>query len=175
MGSSSIAAAAVVAFLAVGTRGDVQPLAILAAYLAKKRGDVKVHFVTNRKHKILVEAPLTSAGVCSVEYLSLPPATPGTTENEDADQERRHRNASDEQHREVRFCVRLTRAPTISPRLPIGESGGVPTPWGSRVSLLRPLNAHTSHPNTPFSDDVRTGVRSSLGECVRLFRRSFEN
>ena len=128
MGSSSSAAAAVVAFLAVGTRGDVQPLAILAANLAKRRGDVKVHFVTNRCHKILVEGPLTSAGVCSVEYLSLPPATPITTENVDADQERRRRNASDEQHREVRFCVRLTRAPTITLPLPHGESWGVPTP-----------------------------------------------
>lgn len=100
----------VVAFLAVGTRGDVQPLAVLASNLAKRGGgDVKVHFITNCKFKSLVDAPLTSAGVCSVEYLSLPPATPATTatslaENDDDDDRERlqSRRVSDEQHREVR-------------------------------------------------------------------------
>ena len=91
----------VVAFLAVGTRGDVQPLAILAATLAKRRG-FDVHFITNRKHRTVVEAALTSAGVCSVKYLSLPPATPVTTDTDESSRGRQQRVIDDERHREVR-------------------------------------------------------------------------
>ena len=89
------------AFLAVGTRGDVQPLAILASALAKK-GGIDVHFITNRKHRTLVEVSLTSAGVRSFEYLSLPPATPSRIEPEESSRERQRRLIDDEQHREVR-------------------------------------------------------------------------
>lgn len=91
----------VVAFLAVGTRGDVQPLAILASTLAKRRGFV-VHFITNRKHRTMVEAALTSAGVCSVKYLSLPPAAPGTTDTDENSRGSQERVIDDERHREVR-------------------------------------------------------------------------
>lgn len=94
----------VVAFLAVGTRGDVQPLAILAASLAKRGGGrTTVYFVTNREHKTLVEGPLTSAGVRNVEYLSLPPATPAALVKppDEQDAHDQQRILGDERHREV--------------------------------------------------------------------------
>jgi FkbM family methyltransferase len=60
------------AFLVIGTRGDVQPLAILAANLAAKHD---VFFVTNRNNRFS-EAPLKRAGVQRVDFLSLPSVTP---------------------------------------------------------------------------------------------------
>lgn len=60
------------AFLVIGTRGDVQPLAILAANLAAKHD---VFFVTNRDNSF-AEAPLKRAGVQRVDFLSLPSVTP---------------------------------------------------------------------------------------------------
>lgn len=60
------------AFLVIGTRGDVQPLAILAANLAAKHD---VFFVTNRNNSFS-EAPLKRAGVQRVDFLSLPSVTP---------------------------------------------------------------------------------------------------
>ena len=60
------------AFLVIGTRGDVQPVAILAANLAAKHD---VYFVTNRDNSF-AEAPLKRAGVHRVDFLSLPSVTP---------------------------------------------------------------------------------------------------
>ena len=65
------------AFLVIGTRGDVQPAAILAANLAAKHD---VFFVTNRDNSF-AEAPLKRAGVQRVDFLSLPSVTlPGATQ-----------------------------------------------------------------------------------------------
>lgn len=103
-GGEDVGQPATVAFLAVGTRGDVQPLAVLAATLAKGVGN-DVHFITNRAHKTLVESPLVSAGVCSVRFLSLQTcgnvALPSVHEDEDG----RRLTETEDQHREVRKCA----------------------------------------------------------------------
>jgi FkbM family methyltransferase len=80
-----------VVYLAVGTRGDCEPLAILAAALARRGNDV--HFVTHRAHRTIVEAPLAAAGVRTVQFLSQPPSRPGAErcEEDERDEETMHR------------------------------------------------------------------------------------
>jgi hypothetical protein len=93
-----------IAFLAVGTRGDVQPLAILAARLASTSSS-DVHFLTNSTHSFLA-APLAAAGV-RVKYLSLAPASAAKSASSDQPvvNDDHERGISDEQHREVRAVV----------------------------------------------------------------------
>ena len=85
----------VVAFLAVGTRGDVQPLAILAARFAAR--GCSVHFVTNFQSRDL-EHRLRASGVRSVVHLSLSPVTPANEEP----------NVSEDDHRDE--CVRALKS-----------------------------------------------------------------
>ena len=85
----------VVAFLAVGTRGDVQPLAILAARFAAR--GCSVHFVTNFPSRDL-EHRLRASGVRSVVHLSLSPVTPANEEP----------NVSEDDHRDE--CVRALKS-----------------------------------------------------------------
>mmetsp|Transcript_7608 Transcript_7608/g.19376 ORF Transcript_7608/g.19376 Transcript_7608/m.19376 type:complete len:806 (-) Transcript_7608:109-2526(-) len=116
---------AVVAFLAVGTRGDVQPCAILAARLAERGKHLKVFFITNRKHRSFLEPPLASAGVC-VEFLSLAPAS--AKKNNDSgdgqqavkDEREEEILMSDEQHREE--CIHALET-TLDCSI-LGPSGG---------------------------------------------------
>ena len=49
-------------FVAFGTRGDVQPLALLATALAEQRA-ARVTFVTHAAHAALLTPPLRAAGV----------------------------------------------------------------------------------------------------------------
>ena len=81
-----------IAFLAIGTRGDVQPLAILAATLAR-RGS-RVTFVTNASVRRFVQPQLNASGVRRIEFLTMPSMTPMGAEP----------TVSEEDHREE--CVR---------------------------------------------------------------------
>ena len=42
-----------VAFLALGTRGDVQPLAVLAAEVQRRGPAVQAHVITHADHQVL--------------------------------------------------------------------------------------------------------------------------
>jgi hypothetical protein len=57
--------AATTCVLAFGTRGDVQPLAVLASALADAHGSA-VTFITHAAHAPLLDAPLRAAGVTLV-------------------------------------------------------------------------------------------------------------
>ena len=81
-----------IAFLAIGTRGDVQPLAILAATLARRSS--RVTFVTNASVRRFVQPQLNASGVRHIEFLTLPSMTPMGAEP----------TVSEEDHREE--CVR---------------------------------------------------------------------
>ena len=81
-----------IAFLAIGTRGDVQPLAILAATLARRSS--RVTFVTNASVRRFVQPQLNASGVRHIEFLTLPSMTRMGAEP----------TVSEEDHREE--CVR---------------------------------------------------------------------
>jgi hypothetical protein len=50
-------------FVAFGTRGDVQPLAVLACALAASHTGTRVTFITHAAHAELLRAPLRAANV----------------------------------------------------------------------------------------------------------------
>jgi len=47
-----MAADARIVFLALGTRGDVQPLAVLAAGLQRKQPVVQTHLISHAEHQV---------------------------------------------------------------------------------------------------------------------------
>eukprot|EP00850_Spirogloea_muscicola_P022058 SM000275S10314 [mRNA] locus=s275:27872:32150:+ [translate_table: standard] len=58
--------------MAFGTRGDVQPLAVLARAMALACADVDVHFCSNAAHKVTYKDALEDEGVATT-WVSTPP------------------------------------------------------------------------------------------------------
>eukprot|EP00850_Spirogloea_muscicola_P000762 SM000003S11007 [mRNA] locus=s3:265587:269155:- [translate_table: standard] len=74
--------------MAFGTRGDVQPLAVLARAMALSCADVDVHFCSNAAHKVIYKDALEDEGVATT-WVSTPPVAsrelgspPTSTEDE---------------------------------------------------------------------------------------------
>ena len=49
-----------IAFLALGTRGDVQPLALLAAETLRQDRKAEAHVITHAAHNVSVPGPMMS-------------------------------------------------------------------------------------------------------------------